>query len=142
VSMLTMSRFARVTAILMKSGVPILEILDLVGNTTGNVIIKRAITNIRQSVNQGQGMSEPMKITGLFPPVVIQMVYAGEQTGKVDDLLLSVADYYDRESEYMIKNLTTYIEPLLIFFLALGVLLMALAIFLPMWNLIKVFRPG
>jgi len=142
VTLLTVSRFARVTAILMKSGVPILDILDLVGNTTGNIIIKRAILNIKQSVNQGQGMSEPMKVSGLFPPVVIQMVYAGEQTGRVDDLLLSVADYYDRETEYMIKNLTTYIEPLLIFFLACGVLVMALAIFLPMWNLIKVFRPG
>lgn len=142
VTLLTVSRFARVTAILMKSGVPILDILDLVGNTTGNIVIKRAISNIRQSVNQGQGMSEPMKVSGLFPPVVIQMVYAGEQTGRVDELLLSVADYYDRETEYMIKNLTTYIEPLLIFFLACGVLVMALAIFLPMWNLIKVFRPG
>lgn len=142
VSLLTISRFARVTAILMKSGVPILDILDLVGNTTGNIVIKRAIMNIKQSVNQGQGMSEPMKVSGLFPPVVIQMVYAGEQTGRVDDLLLSVADYYDRETEYMIKNLTTYIEPILIFFLACGVLVMALAIFLPMWNLIKVFRPG
>jgi len=70
------------------------------------------------------------------------MVAVGEQTGKVDELLLSVADYYDRESGYMIKNLTTYIEPILIFVLALMVLVMALGIFMPMWNLIKVFKPG
>lgn len=142
VSMLTMSRFARVTAVLMKSGVPILEILDLVANTSGNIIIKRAIMNIKESVNQGKGISEPMKITNLFPPIVIQMVAIGEQTGRVDELLLEVADYYDRESGYMIKNLTTYIEPILIFVLAGMVLIMALGIFMPMWNLIRVFRPG
>jgi MSHA biogenesis protein MshG len=141
VTMITMSRFARVTAVLMKSGVPILEILGLVSDTTPNIIIKRAIQNIKESVNQGKGISEPMKASSLFPPVVVQMVATGEQTGKVDELLLSVADYYDRESGYMIKNLTTYIEPILIFVLAVMVLIMALGIFMPMWNLIKVFKP-
>jgi type II secretory pathway component PulF len=141
-SMLIMSRFARVTAILMRSGVPILEILGLAANTSGNVIISRAIEQIKESVSQGKGMSEPMKVSGLFPPVVIQMVAIGEQTGKVDSLLLSVADYYDRESGYMIKNLTTYIEPVLIFVLAIMVLVMALGIFMPMWNLIRVFKPA
>jgi type II secretory pathway component PulF len=142
VTMLTMSRFARVTAVLMKSMVPILEILDLVADTSNNVIIRRAIVQIKESVNQGKGMSEPMKVSGLFPPIVVNMVATGEQTGRVDELLLSVSDYYDRESGYMIKNLTTYIEPILIFVLAVMVLVMALAIFMPMWNLIKVFRPG
>lgn len=142
VTMLVMSRFARVTAVLMKSGVPILEILDLVANTSGNIIIRRAIENIRASVNQGKGMSGPMKVCGLFPPIVVNMVATGEQTGRIDELLLSVADYYDRESGYMIKNLTTYIEPILIFVLAVMVMIMALAIFLPMWNLIKLFRPA
>jgi MSHA biogenesis protein MshG len=141
-TMLALSRFARITALLMKSGVPILEIMDLVGKASGNVIIGRAIMNIKESIKQGKGISEPMKVSGLFPPVVTQMVAVGEQTGKVDELLLSVADYYDRESGYMIKNLTTYIEPILIFVLALMVLVMALGIFMPMWNLIKVFKPG
>ena len=140
--MLIMSRFARIMAILLKSGVPILEILDLTKSTAGNAIISRAIENIRESVKQGKGLSEPMKVSGLFPPIVVQMVAIGEQTGKVDELLLNVADYYDRESGYMIKNLTTYIEPLLIFVLAIMVLVMALAIFMPMWNLIRVFRPS
>jgi len=142
VTMLTMSRFSRVTAVLMKSMVPILEILDLVADTSSNVIIRRAIVQIKESVNQGKGMSEPMRVSGLFPPIVVNMVATGEQTGRVDELLLSVSDYYDRESGYMIKNLTTYIEPILIFVLAVMVLVMALAIFMPMWNLIKVFRPG
>jgi len=142
VTMLTMSRFARITAVLMKSGVPILEILQLVANSSGNVIVKRAILNIRDSVNQGRGLAEPMKATNLFPPIVIQMVSIGEQSGKVDELLLSVADYYDRETGYMIKNLTTYIEPILIFVLGIMVLIMALGVFMPMWNLIKVFKPS
>ncbi|MCX5713044.1 MAG: type II secretion system F family protein, partial [Candidatus Omnitrophica bacterium] len=119
VTMLTMSRFTRITAILMKSGVPILEVLELSARTSGNVIIARAILNIKESVSQGKGISEPMKVSGLFPEAVVQMVAVGEQTGKVDELLLSVADYYDLESGYMIKNLTTYIEPILIFILAL-----------------------
>jgi len=142
VSMLVMSRFARVTAILMKSGVPILEVLDLVAISSGNSIVVRAIQNIRESVKQGKGMSEPMKISNLFPPVVTQMVAIGEQSGKTDELLLSAADYYDREAAYMINNLTTYIEPILIFVLAAMVLIMALGIFMPMWNLIKVVQPS
>ncbi len=142
VSMLVMSRFARVTAILMKSGVPILKVLDLVAISSGNSIIVRAIQNIRESVSQGKGISEPMKISNLFPPVVTQMVAIGEQSGKTDELLLSAADYYDREAAYMINNLTTYIEPILIFILAVMVLIMALGIFMPMWNLIRVFKPN
>lgn len=140
--MLTMARFTRITAILMKSGVPILEVLDLTAKTVGNVIVARSIANIKDSVNQGKGMSEPMKVSAMFPSAVVQMVTVGEQTGKVDELLLNVADYYDLESSYMIKNLTTYIEPILILVLGIMVLLMALAIFLPMWNLIKVFKPS
>ena len=142
VYMLVMSRFARITSILMKSGVPILDVLGLVRNISDNVIIGRAIENIRKSVNQGKGMSEPMKVSGLFPPIVVQMVAVGERTGRMDELLLSVAEYYDRESGYMIKNLTTYIEPILIFILGVMVLVMALGIFMPMWNLINVFKPS
>ncbi len=139
-TMLIMSRFARITALLIKSGVPILEVLDLVSSTSGNIIISRAIVSIKESVNQGRGLSEPMKVSGLFPPMVVQMVGVGEQTGKIDELLLNVADFYDRESGYLIKNLSAYIEPVLIFVLAFMVLLMALAVFLPMWNLIKLFQ--
>ena len=142
IQMLVMSRFARITAILIRSGVPILEVLKLVAGSSGNIVIARAIENIKESVNQGKGMSEPMKMSVLFPPIVVQMVSIGEQTGKVDELLLGVADYFDRESSYMIKNLTSYIEPILIFALALMVLLMALGIFMPMWNLIRVFKPA
>lgn len=142
VTMLIMARFTRITALLMQSGVPILEILQLSAMTSGNAVISRTIEAIKSSVNQGRGISEPMRTSGLFPAIVIQMVAAGEETGRVDELLLSVADYYDLESGYIIKNLTTYIEPIMIFILSVMVLIMALAIFLPMWNLIKVFKPS
>jgi type II secretory pathway component PulF len=137
---ITMSRFARITGTLTRSGVPILQILDLSSRGVGNAVIGRTIDTIRSSVNEGKGMSEPMKISGMFPPVVIQMVSAGEATGKVDELLLHVSDYYDSQVDYMIKNLTTLIEPILIFVLGCAVLFMALGIFLPMWNLMQLFR--
>lgn len=137
---ITMSRFARITGTLSKSGVPILQILDLVSKGVGNVVIARTIDTIRGSVNEGKGMSEPMKISGMFPPAVIQMVSAGEKTGRIDELLLYVSDYYDSQADYTIKNLTSLIEPILIVVLGCGVLFIALAIFLPMWNLMRLIR--
>ncbi|MDI6606505.1 MAG: type II secretion system F family protein [Candidatus Omnitrophota bacterium] len=137
---LSMSRFARLTGTLMKSGVPILKILELSSGGAGNVIISRVIDNIRASVNEGKGMTEPMKVSGIFPPVVIQMVSAGEETGKVDELLLHVSDYYDAQAEYTISNLTSLIEPILILVLGSGVLFMAMGIFLPMWNVMNLFK--
>jgi type II secretory pathway component PulF len=138
--MIIMARFCRVTAILLKSGLPILQILELVKKTAGNSIVEHSIDDIRNSVAEGKGISEPMKVSGLYPPIVTQMVAIGEETGKVDELLMRVAEYYDSRIEYMLKNLTTLIEPILIFFLGGVVLVMSLAIFLPMWNMIQLFR--
>ena len=89
---------------------------------------------------EGKGMSEPMKVSGLFPPIVTQMVSVGEETGKLDDLLIHVSNYYDEQVDYTVSNLTSLVEPILIFFLGLGVLFMALGIFLPMWNLMSIFK--
>ena len=139
---LTMSRFARVTGMLMHSGIPLLQILDLSASSTGNVVISGAIKDIRVSVNDGRGMLEPMKQSGLFPAVVIQMVSVGEETGKLDELLLHVSDYYDAQVDYTINNLVSLIEPILISVLGLAVLFMALGIFLPMWNLMNLFKKG
>jgi len=140
--MLIMARFARVTALLIKSGVPILELLELSAVTVGNVVIAKAIMDIKDSVNQGKGLSAPMRASNLFPATIIQMVTVGEQSGRVDELLMSVADYYESESNYTIKNLITYIEPTLLFILAIMVLIMALGIYMPMWNLMKVVKPA
>ncbi|RJP28064.1 MAG: type II secretion system F family protein [Candidatus Omnitrophota bacterium] len=137
---LTMSRFARISGTLLKAGVPILNVLDLSTKATGNVVVSRVIENIRVNVSEGKGMTEPMKISGMFPPVVIQMVSVGESTGKLDELLMHVSNYYDSQVDYTISNLTTLIEPILIFVLGCIVLFMALGIFLPVWNLMNVFK--
>ena len=136
---LAMTRFARITATLMRSGAPMLEVLELVSGGVGNCVIAKTIDNIRSSVNEGKGMTEPMKDRGMFAPVVVQMVSVGEDTGKIDELLLHVSGYYDSQIDYTINNLTTLIEPILVFILGLAVLFMALGIFLPMWNLMRLF---
>ncbi len=137
---ITMARFSRITAMLIKSGLPILQILEMVARTTGNVIVARAIDEIRVSVNEGQGMAKPMRASRMFSPVVIQMVAVGEETGKMDDLLFRVAEHYEQQVNYTIRNLTALIEPFFIVILAGGVLLMALAVMLPMWNLIALLK--
>lgn len=137
---LIMSRFSRTMAMLIKSGVPILTVLDISSRTAGNVVISEAIENIRFSVNEGKGMAEPMRISGVFSPTVAEMVSIGEETGKIDELLFKISEYYDREAEYSIKNLTTLIEPILIVILAIGVLIMALGVFLPMWNMYRLIK--
>ncbi len=137
---LALSRFGRINGTLMKSGVPLLQILDLVAEGEGNVIISKTYTQVKKSVNEGKGMLEPMKTSGLFPPVVTQMVAVGEETGKLDELLLHVSDYYDTEIDYTINNLVTLIEPILTFFLAIVVLFIALGVFMPMWNMIHLYK--
>ena len=137
---LALSRFGRINGTLMKSGVPLLQILDLVAEGEGNVIISKTYTQVKKSVNEGKGMLEPMKTSGLFPPVVTQMVAVGEETGKLDELLLHVSDYYDVEIDYTINNLVTLIEPILTFFLAIVVLFVALGVFMPMWNMIHLYK--
>lgn len=139
---LTMSRFSRIVSILIKSGVPILTVLDITSRTTGNVIVSQAIDNIKISVNEGKGMAGPMRISGIFSPLVTQMVSVGEETGRIDELLYDVSVHYDRETEYAIKYLATIIEPILIVILAIGVLIMALGVFLPMWNMFSLMRGG
>ena len=140
VFMLTMSRFARILSLMIKSGVPILGALELVAKTTGNSVVEGGIRDIIKSVNQGKSMSEPMASSKVFSPIVIQMVAIGEETGKIDDLLFHISEYYDQQSDYIIKNLATLIEPILIVIMGCAVLLLALAIFLPMWNMIGLFR--
>lgn len=135
-----MGRFAKISGTLMRTGVPILRILDFSSAGAGNVVIAQAIEKIKTEVKEGNRMSGAMKATGYFPPVVVQMVSIGEDTGKLDELLLHVAGYYDGEVSYMVENITALIEPILLLVLGCGVLLMALGIFLPMWNMMSLFR--
>ena len=137
---LSMSRFAKTSSTLITSGIDMLQTLDLTAETVGNLIITRAVKDIKEGVNQGKGLAEPMKVSGLFTPIVIQMVSIGEETGKLDELLMNASEHYDAQVEYAMKNLTTMIEPLLILVLGIMVLFVALGVFLPMWNMVQIAK--
>ncbi len=137
---LAMSRFARIFATLNRSGLPILQTLEIVSATIGNKIISRVIDNVRDSARGGKGLVQPMQVSKVFPPIVTRMIAVGEETGKMDEMLVKVSDYYDIEMEYAIKNLSTLIEPILIVIIGGMVLFLALGIFLPMWDMISLIK--
>jgi type II secretory pathway component PulF len=137
-----LSRFARVFGTLNRCGLPALQALEIVAKTAGNVVVSRAIDTIQEGARQGRGLVQPMKASRLFPAGVIQMVALGEETGQLEPMLMKVSEYYDREVDYAIKNLATAIEPMLLVVIGGAVLFLALAIFLPWWTLILVFKGG
>jgi type II secretory pathway component PulF len=137
---IAMSRFAKTMSILISSGINMLQTLELSADTVGNVVIARAVRYIKDGVNEGKGLAGPMKVSKLFTPIVVQMVSIGEESGKLDELLVNVSEHYDQQVDYAMKNLATMIEPLLIFALGIMVLFVGLGVFLPMWNMIYLFR--
>jgi type II secretory pathway component PulF len=137
-----LSRFTRIFGTLTKSGLPILQTLEIVSETVGNVVISRVVDNIRDSARQGRGIVQPMAVSKVFPSTVIQMVAIGEQTGKMEEMLNKVSEYYDSEVEYALRNLSTALEPIMLTVIGGVILFLALAIFMPWWNLINVFRGG
>lgn len=134
-----MARFSRILGTLMQSGLPVLKSLDITKNVLGNVVVMDALDDVIDNVKEGRGISEPLAMHKVFPPMVVHMVAAGEESGALDSLLLKVAEHFDSEVDTAIKNLTVLIEPILIVFLAAVVLGLALAIFLPMWNMSRLF---
>ena len=134
------SRFARVFGAMQKSGISMMLTLEIVAETVGNVVIARVVDQMREDLREGKGLVEPMEASGMFPPLVIQMISVGEETGNIDTMLAKVSDYYDMDVEYTLRNLSTLIEPILLLFLGGMVLFMALGIFLPMWNMISLFK--
>ncbi|MFQ5779717.1 MAG: type II secretion system F family protein [Nitrospiria bacterium] len=137
-----LSRFSRVFGTLSRSGMPILQTLEIVSQTVGNVVIGRVVDTIRDSAQQGKGIVQPMRVSKVFPPIVIQMVAVGEETGKMEEMMMKVSEYYDRDVEYAIRNLSSSLEPLLLAVIGGVILFLALAIFLPWWNMINVFKGG
>jgi type II secretory pathway component PulF len=140
VNKLVLARFCRMLSAMLKSGIPILEALSITRDTVGNKILSRAVDNIKEDVTRGVAMSEPMRGSKLFPPLAVQMVAIGERAGAVEAMLSKVADYFDRDANYMITNLTPLLEPLLILCLAFLVTLLALGVFLPMWDMVKLIK--
>lgn len=131
----TLARFARSFALAIRSGVPAVQSLTMVANTVENVHVSRKIESMREGVERGESVLRTAVAAGIFTPIVLQMVAVGEETGSLDDLMEEIADMYQREVEYDLKSLASQIEPILIVCLGVLVLILALGVFLPIWDL-------
>ena len=131
----TLARFARSFALAFRSGVPVTSGLSMVANTVDNVFISERINRMRDGVERGESVLRTARDTQVFTPVVLQMIAVGEESGALDDLTEEIADMYQREVEYDLKNLSAQIEPILIIMLGILVLILALGVFLPIWDL-------
>ncbi|MBL4829666.1 MAG: type II secretion system F family protein [Aliivibrio sp.] len=135
-----MSRFARTFALMLKSGVPLNQSITLAAESLGNKYLENRLNEMRRGIEAGNSVAITASQTHIFTPLVLQMISVGEETGQIDDLLFEVSDFYDREVDYDLKTLTARIEPLLLVVVAGMVLVLALGIFLPMWNLLDVVK--
>jgi type IV pilus assembly protein PilC len=135
-----LSRFSRTLAVLMRSGVPILQALDIVSETVGNQVIGRAIIDVQTSVKEGESIAKPLATHKVFPPMVVQMLAVGEETGALDTMLMKIADFYDQEVESTVEALTSLIEPVLIAFMGVTVGSMVVALYMPMFNIINLIQ--
>lgn len=131
----TLARFARSFSLAFRSGVPVTSSLSMVANTVDNVYISDRVTRMREGVERGESVLRTARDAGVFTPVVLQMIAVGEESGALDDLTGEIADMYQREVEYDLKNLSSQIEPILIIMLGVMVLILALGVFLPIWDL-------
>lgn len=133
----TMARFARSFALASRSGVPIVQSLTTVSQTVDNAYLCARIEQMRDGVERGESILRTANAAGVFTPVVLQMIAVGEETGSLDDLMDEIAQMYEREVDYELKTLSAQIEPILIVFLGILVTILALGIFLPIWDLGK-----
>ncbi len=134
---IAVARFCRTLATLISSGVPILDALEITAVTSGNAIVEDAIMETRKSVEGGQSLAAPLKQTDVFPPMVVQMISVGEQTGALDNMLSKIADFYEDEVDTAVANLMTLMEPLLILFLGTVVGGIVISMYLPIFDLIN-----
>ncbi|HNQ64350.1 MAG TPA: type II secretion system F family protein [Smithella sp.] len=132
------AKFARTLSTMMSSGVPILEGLSIVSKTSGNVVIEDALMKTRQGISEGQSIAEPLTKTGIFPPMVVQMIAVGEATGALDSMLSKIADFYDDEVDAAVDAMTALLEPVMMVFLGGVVGGMIVAMYLPIFKLASV----
>jgi len=133
---IAVSRFCRTLSTLTSSGVPILDGLEITAKTSGNAIIEDAILAVRKSVEEGKSISEPLAETKVFPPMVVQMINVGEQTGALDQMLSKIADFYEDEVDVAVNGLLKLIEPLLIAFLGVVIGIIVTSMYLPLYGVI------
>jgi len=139
-SKIAISRFAYTFVMLNRSGIPILQTLELTSSAVNHVVFARALEEVSQKIKEGRSLAEAMKESGQFTSLVVQMVAVGESSGTLDEMLTRVTEYYDLEVKNGIKKLSTYIEPTMTMLLGVVVLLLALAVFLPWWNMASLIR--
>ena len=132
------ARFTRTLGTLIASGVPILNGLDITARTSGNKVIEKAVMEVKQSISEGNTIADPLKKSGVFPPMVVQMISVGEQTGALDEMLDKVADFYDDEVDAAVEAMTAAIEPIMIVVMGAIVGGMLVAMYLPMFSLVTV----
>lgn len=135
-----LARFARSFSMMLKAGVPLNTALSLVADAVDNAWMAGRIRDMRAGIERGESLLRTAGSSGLFTPLVMQMIAVGEETGQVDDLLHEAAEYYEREVDYDLKSLTARIEPILIGIVAVMVLILALGIFTPMWDMMRAVR--
>jgi type IV pilus assembly protein PilC len=135
-----LSRFSRTFATLLGAGVPILQALEIVSETVGNEVVSRAIKDVQDSVREGESLAGPLAKHAVFPPMIVQMLAVGEETGAIDTMLGKVADFYDQEVEAAVESITSLIEPLLIVVMGGTVGVMVIALYLPMFNIINLIH--
>ncbi len=129
------AKFSRTLATLIKSGVPILQGLETVAKTSGNKVIEDVIMESMKSIKEGGRISDPLRRSGVFPEMVVQMISVGEETGSLDNMLFKIADFYDQEVETAVKGLTSMIEPLVMVFMGVVIGFIVIAMFIPMFQM-------
>ncbi|MBV8159927.1 MAG: type II secretion system F family protein [Acidimicrobiia bacterium] len=135
-----LTRFASTLAVLMRSGVPILEALEITSETVDNTVLSNAVKDVQAAVKTGESMGKPLAAHEVFPPMVTQMIAVGEETGAVDTMLDKIGEFYSQEVEATVNALTSLLEPLLIVFLGACVGGMVISLYLPMFNVIKLIK--
>jgi type IV pilus assembly protein PilC len=135
-----LSRFARTLALLLRSGVPVLQALDIVADSTGSEVLGRAAIDVKESVRSGEAMATPLEKHKVFPPMVVQMISVGEDTGQIDSMLDKISDFYDQEVESTTESLTALIEPLMIGVLGGIVGAMVIALYMPMFKIFDLVK--
>ena len=140
VQKIAISRFARTFAVLSRTGVPVLQTLDIVSSTSGNWLMSEATKDIQESVKRGESLVSPLHRHDIFPPMVVHMMAVGEETGALDTMLAKVADFYDAEVEDMVSAMTSLIEPLLIVVMGVVVGGILISLYLPMFNIANLIQ--
>ncbi|MDD2866928.1 MAG: type II secretion system F family protein, partial [Candidatus Omnitrophica bacterium] len=134
------AKFSRTLSTLVRSGVPILNALEIVGKTSGNLVVEEAVMNARTSIKEGEPIADPLSKSGVFPPMVVRMISVGEQTGQLEKMLTKIADFYDEQVDAAVSGLTSMIEPVVIGFLGIVIGGIVIALFMPIFKITELIR--